>query len=190
MQTTLRPLLSLSWEQLQWLEKSLKKIIHTLLEYPRKIQKICENPLYENREIFYQFLAKENSGTFPFPVFQNEINYALMEQETLFESVYRKNREIQGKIQEINGDLSELKYFCFHFALKTKTMRRRTVNSLKFREPLQNDNILAQAENTENKESLILKNLRLNDCFKYELALYSDFPNVLIRDRLFRFLIF
>ena len=61
---------------------------------------------------------------------------------------------------------------------------------MKFPETLHSNNILNQLENMDTKEAYIHKTLKLNDCFKYELALYSDFPNILIRDRLFRFFYF
>ena len=78
-------------------------------EYPRKVQKNYENQNYENKEIFYNFPAKENSQTFPFSFLQNELNYALFEQEKLFESVLKRSREIGSKIHEINSDISDLK---------------------------------------------------------------------------------
>jgi len=87
----------------------ISKLSKIYLEYPRKIQKICENPIYENKEIFYNFSTKENWQTFPFTLFQNEIHYALLEQERLFETVFKANKNISSKIHEINGDISELK---------------------------------------------------------------------------------
>ena len=66
-------------------------------------------------------------------------------------------------------------------------MFRRTINSLKNKETSNSNTIISQLENSENRERIIHKSLRLNDCFRYELALYSEFPNVLIRERLFRY---
>ncbi len=69
-------------------------------EYGRKVQKISETHNYQ----------KENSQSFQFSLFQNELNSALFEQERLFEGVFQKNREIDNKIYEIKSDISELKY--------------------------------------------------------------------------------
>ena len=71
----------------------------------RKVQKIYETHHYQ----------KENSQTFQFSLFQNELNYALFEQERLFEGVFQKNRDIDHKIYEIKSDISELKYLYLFF---------------------------------------------------------------------------
>lgn len=151
-------------------------------QYPRKIQKIKENSLINQKEIFSASLGKESFKNFQGSHIQKEITIALFEQQKLFASVFQKSKENEKKMHEIKGDISDLKYFPFVF-FRLKPQRKKLFHVRPIEEK---PNSLSQLQIHECKESLILKTLKFKEIFNYELALYSEMQSTLIRERLFR----